>query len=178
MEWIRHSIFLIPLIPLAGAAVNLLLGKKLGRPAVFGIACGTVFASFLLSVAAFLHLLSLPPADRSFTDLWYTWVQVGDFRANAAFLVDPLSAVMLLVVTGVGFLIHVYSIGYMGDDKSVWRYFGYLNLFIFAMLTLVLADNFFLMFIGWEGVGLCSYLLIGFWYKEKRNTDAGKKAFV
>src|SRR5687767_6424556 len=150
MDWIRNSIYLIPIIPLAGAILNLLFGKKLGRPAVFAIACGSVFVSFLLSVAAFMHLAGLPAEARSFTSVWYTWIHVGDFRANMAFLVDPLSSVMLLVVTGVGFLIHVYSIGYMGDDKSVWRYFGYLNLFVFAMLTLVLADNFLLMFIGWE----------------------------
>jgi len=174
MDWIRHSIYLIPLIRSSGGRQPD-VRQALGRPGVFWFSCSTVFVSFLLSVTAFLHLLSLPPEARSFTDVWYTWVQVGTFKANAAFLVDPLSAVMLLVVTGVGFLIHLYSVGYMNDDETVWRYFGYLNLFIFAMLTLVLADNFLLMFIGWEGVGLCSYLLIGYWYKEKKNTDAARR---
>src|SRR5512143_3034256 len=105
-------------------------------------------------------------------------MRVGSFSASVSFLLDPLSSVMVLVVTGVGFLIHVYSTGYMGHDPDYRRFFLYLNLFTFAMLTLVLADNFLLMFVGWEGVGLCSYLLIGFWYQKKSASDAGKKAFI
>src|SRR5881394_2035223 len=105
-------------------------------------------------------------------------MRVGDFSANVGYLLDPLSAVMILVVTGVGFLIHVYSTGYMAHDAGFRRFFLYLNLFMFSMLTLVLADNFLEMFVGWEGVGLCSYLLIGFWFGKKSATDAGKKAFI
>ena len=111
-------------------------------------------------------------------DTLFTWVAVGDFTAEVAFLLDPLAAVMISFITGVGFLIHVYSRGYMEHDESAWRYFCYLNLFMGSMLTLILGNNMLLMFLGWEGVGLCSYLLIGFWYERKSATDAGKKAFV
>jgi NADH-quinone oxidoreductase subunit L len=137
-----------------------------------------VFVSFLLAVRAVLALGALPPDARTLVDPVYTWFRVGDFHANVSFLLDPLSAVMILVVTGVGFLIHVYSVGYMAHDHSFQRFFLYLNLFMFAMLTLVLADNFLLMFVGWEGVGLCSYLLIGFWYERPAAAEAGKKAFI
>ena len=117
-------------------------------------------------------------SDRFLLDQWWTWIDVGSLRADIAFWADPLSAVMILVVTGVGGLIHIYSIGYMHDDESYWRFFAWLNLFTFAMLTLVLGDNLLLMFVGWEGVGLCSYALIGFWYKEWANASAGSKAFI
>src|SRR5207247_586604 len=134
--------------------------------------------AFLLAVGAALQLAGLPAQDREIHVTAWTWFRVGDFRANVSFVLDPLSAVMALVVTGVGFLIHVYSTGYMAHDPSFRRFFLYLNLFMFAMLTLVLADNFLLMFVGWEGVGLCSYLLIGFWYERPAAAEAGKKAFV
>jgi NADH-quinone oxidoreductase subunit L len=129
-------------------------------------------------VRAVVTLAGHPEAERTISETAYTWMRVGDFSANVAFLLDPLSSVMVLVVTGVGFLIHVYSTGYMAHDPSFRRFFLYLNLFMFAMLTLVLADNFLLMFVGWEGVGLCSYLLIGFWYQRPSAAQAGKKAFV
>jgi NADH-quinone oxidoreductase subunit L len=171
-------IALIPALPLAAVALNLLLGDRLGKRGTAWLACGAVGASFLLAVRAVLQLASLPADGRAIHERIYTWMRVGDFSADVAFLLDPLSAVMVLVVTGVGFLIHVYSVGYMSHDHSFRRFFMYLNLFMFAMLTLVLADNFLLMFVGWEGVGLCSYLLIGFWYERPSAAEAGKKAFI
>src|SRR5512134_1047905 len=155
---------LIPGLPLAAVALNLLIGDRLGRRGTAWLACGAVIAAFGLAVRAVLQLGGLPEHDRQITEMAWTWMRVGDFTANVALLLDPLSAVMVLVVTGVGSLIHVYATGYMSHDPSFRRFFLYLNLFMFAMLTLVLADNYLLMFVGWEGVGLCSYLLIGFWY--------------
>ncbi|MFH1733879.1 MAG: NADH-quinone oxidoreductase subunit L, partial [bacterium] len=137
-----------------------------------------MFCSFIVSAVVFFQLVGLDPHHRELTQTIYTWMAVGDFHANISFLVDPLSAVMILVVTGVGFLIHVYSIGYMKGDERVTRYFTQLNLFAFFMLILVMADNYLLMFVGWEGVGLCSYLLIGFWFEDMEKAKAGKKAFV
>jgi NADH-quinone oxidoreductase subunit L len=168
----------IPALPLAAVAINLLIGGRLGRGGIGWLACGAVGASFLLALRAVMMLAALPESQRVLTETAYHWIRVGDFSANVSFLLDPLSAVMILVVTGVGFLIHVYSTGYMAHDASFRRFFLYLNLFMFAMLTLVLADNFLLMFVGWEGVGLCSYLLIGFWYERPAAAEAGKKAFV
>jgi NADH-quinone oxidoreductase subunit L len=169
---------LIPALPLAGAWLNLLAGDRLGKRGTAWLACGTVALSFVLAVRAVLTLAGMPEESRHILEPVYTWFQVGDFRANVSFALDPLSSVMILVVTGVGFLIHVYSVGYMAHDPSFQRFFLYLNLFMFAMLTLVLADNFLLMFVGWEGVGLCSYLLIGFWYERHSAAEAGKKAFI
>ncbi|HEY6865834.1 MAG TPA: NADH-quinone oxidoreductase subunit L, partial [Candidatus Eisenbacteria bacterium] len=172
------GLWVIPALPLAAVLLNLLVGDRLGRRGVGWLACGAVGLSFVVAVRAVATLAALPPEARALTDTVYTWFRVGDFSADVSFLLDPLSAVMILVVTGVGFLIHVYSTGYMAHDPSVRRFFLYLNLFMFAMLTLVLADNFLLMFVGWEGVGLCSYLLIGFWYERPAAAAAGKKAFV
>src|SRR3989454_8080010 len=169
---------LIPALPLAGAWLNLVIGDRLGRRGIAWLGCGVVGLSFVLAVRAALRLAGLPEDARTIVEPVMTWIKVGDFTANISFLLDPLSTVMILVVTGVGFLIHVYSIGYMSHDPSFQRYFLYLNLFMFAMLTLVLADNFLLMFVGWEGVGLCSYLLIGFWYERPSAAEAGKKAFI
>jgi len=171
-------LFLIPLLPLIGFLVNGLLIGRLSRPMISLVACGSVGLSFLLSIAAFFELRTLAPEAREITQILCGWISADLFHVNIAFLLDPLSAVMILTVTGVGFLIHVYSVGYMAHDKGYGRYFAYLNLFMFAMLTLVLADNFLLLFVGWEGVGLCSYLLIGFWYEKKSASDAGKKAFI
>jgi NADH-quinone oxidoreductase subunit L len=169
---------LIPGLPLAAVAVNLLLGDRLGKRGTAWLACGAVVAAFVLAARAVLHLAGLPEDERRITELAWTWMRVGDFTANVSFLLDPLSAVMVLVVTGVGSLIHVYATGYMSHDPSFRRFFLYLNLFMFAMLTLVLADNFLLLFVGWEGVGLCSYLLIGFWVERPSAAQAGKKAFI
>ena len=171
-------LWIIPALPLAAVILNLGLGDRLGRRGTAWLGCGAVWLAFLAALRAVLLLAARPEHERVLNELAYRWMKVGDFSADVAFLLDPLSAVMVLVVTGVGFLIHVYSVGYMAHDASFRRFFLYLNLFMFSMLTLVLADNFLLMFVGWEGVGLCSYLLIGFWYTRHSATEAGKKAFI
>jgi len=169
------SLWLIPVLPLAGAAINGFFGKKASRTAVTTVAlvfCGAAFA-WALTVAFRFSSLTLP-----YQEYLAHWIRSGSFSADFAFYLDQLSLVMLLVVTGVGFLIHIYSVGYMWDDPSYYRFFCYLNLFMFFMLTLVLANNYLLMFIGWEGVGLASYLLIGFWFTKDSAASAGKKAFI
>ena len=181
-------IWLIPLLPLATAAGMLFFGRRLTNKIVSWLCAGSVFASFLFSGGAFLQLLSLPPEKRVVTKVLFEWIPAGPFHmldgrltnfvADWGFQLDPLSAVMILIVTGVGFLIHVYSTGYMAHEGGYYRFFGYLNLFMFAMLTLVLANNMLLLFVGWEGVGTCSYLLIGFYFHKKSASDAGKKAFI
>ncbi|HWP24019.1 MAG TPA: NADH-quinone oxidoreductase subunit L [Candidatus Binatia bacterium] len=164
----------IPLIPLLAGAVNLFWGRALGKSTAGALASAAVGASFALALYVFWQL----PANGVFRDFVYTWIESGSFRVNLSFQVDALSAVMALVVTGIGFLIHVYSLGYMGHDADMVRFFIYLNLFIFFMLLLVIGDNLLILFVGWEGVGLCSYLLIGFWYHDHGNAIAGNKAFV
>ncbi len=171
-------VWLIPLFPLIGFFFNGLLGKGLPEKVIGWIGSLLVGASFVVAVMIFLELLGMDPGSRSVQTVVYTWVLAGKLNAPIGFLVDPLSTVMLLVVSGVGFIIHVYSIGYMHGEIGFRRYFAYLNLFVFAMLTLVSANNFLLMFVGWEGVGLCSYLLIGYYYEKQSASDAGKKAFV
>jgi NADH-quinone oxidoreductase subunit L len=172
----------ITLAPLIGAAINGLLGKRLGEKFVAINACFWVGVSAVLSFIAFFTQLlpAQPGADgvRRVTEHFFTWISVGSFRADFAYLLDPLSGVYILFVTGVGFLIHVYATGYMHGDPGYYRFFAYLNLFMFMMLTLVLADNLLLLFVGWEGVGLCSYLLIGYYIRKKEAGDAAKKAFV
>ena len=164
----------IVLFPLLGVLFNIFAGPRLGRKAVNFVAPGVVLLSFLFSCAAFLQL----PPGGALVDTVYPWITSGTFHVDFALRVDPLAATMILVVTGVGFLIHVYSTGYMAHDEDVARYFAYLNLFTAAMLLLVLAENLPLLFVGWEGVGLCSYLLIGFWYTDDEKASAGKKAFI
>ncbi|MBM4261913.1 MAG: NADH-quinone oxidoreductase subunit L [Deltaproteobacteria bacterium] len=177
-DFIRWIVFL----PLLGAIVNGLLGakiqKSLGKGAISVLACAPVIIAFGLAVNAFLTLKGLPPEKRFLIDNLYTWINLGSLKVDMAFLVDPLSAVMILVVTGIGGLIHIYATGYMHDDKAFWRFFAYLNLFMASMLTLVLGDSLLLLFVGWEGVGLCSYALIGFWYSDHNNARAGNKAFI
>ncbi len=168
----------ILIFPLLGFLINGLAGGKIGNKAVGLIANLTVFASFIIAVYVFVQLLGMQSGARLITDTVYTWISSGSFTVDFKLMVDPLSAVMILVVSGVGFLIHVYSIGYMHGDKGYARYFSYLNLFMFSMLLLVLSSNIVLMFVGWEGVGLCSYLLIGFWYEKDSASNAGKKAFI
>ena len=168
----------ILIFPLLGFLVNGLIGKRLGNKAVGWIANSAVFISFALVVYIFIQLLSMPPGSRLITDTVYTWINSGSLTIDFKLMVDPLTIVMLLVVTGVGFLIHIYSMGYMHGDRSYSRFFAYLNLFMFSMLLLVLSSNIVLMFVGWEGVGLCSYLLIGFWYEKDSAANAGKKAFI
>ena len=171
-------LWLIPLLPLVGAAINGLAGKHFPKSVVSVIACGSAGASFVFAAASFFHLLGLSPDQRHILKVYFSWIASGDFAAKAEFLLDPLSAVMILVVTGVGFVIHVYSIGYMHAEDGYYRFFAYMNLFLFSMLILVLAGNFLLMFVGWEGVGLCSYLLIGYYFDRRSAGDAAKKAFI
>ena len=179
----RDLIYLTVLLPLIGFLVNGIFGSKIKSEKLIGIIGSSVVGiSFLIALGAFFETLALPIDQRQKIVSLFSWMVVGNLDVSFAYQVDQLSLVMALVVTGVGFLIHVYSIGYMHGDKGFWRFFAYLNLFIFAMMNLILADNFVLLFLGWEGVGLCSYLLIGFWYDRKfeKSTvaDASKKAFI
>ncbi len=171
------------LLPLLGFLINGLFGRKIRNEFVIGaIGSLTVAAGFVIGCLNFFSMLGTIPEERVRIVELFPWIAAGGLQVSVAYQVDQLSVLMLLVVTGVGFLIHVYSIGYMHGDPGFWRFFAYLNLFIFAMLNLILADNFLLMFLGWEGVGLCSYLLIGFWYDRKfekgTTADAAKKAFI
>ena len=172
----------IPLLPLLGALINLTLGRRLGKSAVTFFAIGTVVAAFGIAFyMVFWPLMAqfkAGEAEQGITQVAWHWLEVGSFKADLAFHLDTLSAVMILIVTFIGGLIHIYSIGYMAEDPGYHRYFGYLNLFTGAMLILVLAGNLPVMFIGWEGVGLCSFLLIGFWYENEAYANAGRKAFV
>jgi len=170
-------LWLIPAFPLLGMLFNAALGARAGRSRVGVVAPAVVGLSFLTACYALAQLLGAGEGA-ALHDRVYPWIAAGSLHLDIAFNFDPLSAVMTLVVTGVGFLIHVYSTGYMAKDEDYARYFTYLNLFTFAMLLLVLADNMVLLFVGWEGVGLCSYLLIGFWYQDNNNANAGKKAFI
>ena len=178
-----NLIYLTTLLPLLGFLINGLFGRKIKNEKIIGIiSSAAVGISFLIVLGAFIQTLGLPVEERSNTVNLFSWLSVGGLQIKFAYLVDQLSLTMSLIVTGVGFLIHVYSIGYMHCDKSFWRFFAYLNLFIFAMMNLILGDNFVVLFLGWEGVGLCSYLLIGFWYDRKfengTTSQAAKKAFV
>ena len=171
------ALWLVPVWPLLGFLANGFFGRRIGKRAVGMIACGSVGLSLLFSVTAAVQLLALPHGARVSQVVAY-WIGSGNFQADWGLLLDPLSAVMILVVSGVGFLIHVYSIGYMHEDPDYSRFFTYLNLFTFSMLMLVLANNYLLLYVFWEAVGLCSYLLIGFWFEKKSAADAGKKAFI
>lgn len=179
-----NYIYLTVLLPLLGFLINGLFGRKIKNEKIIGsIGAGVIGLSFLVVLVTFFQFLGIPLEERKAVIVpLFTWISTGTFSVNVAYQVDQLSLLMALVVTGVGFVIHIYSIGYMHGDKGFWRFFTYLNLFIFAMMNLILADNFVLLFLGWEGVGLCSFLLIGFWYDrkfEKGTTgDAAKKAFV
>jgi NADH-quinone oxidoreductase subunit L len=166
---------LIPLMPFIGATLLLLFGRKLKRDTVLVIAAGAIGASFMVAADAFFTAL---PSAESLHDTVWTWIATGDLKIDLAFQMDALSGLLCLIITFIGFLIHVYAQGYMADDPDYARFFAYLNLFCGAMLVLVLGDSLPVMFVGWEGVGLCSYLLIGFWYKSTANANAGKKAFI
>jgi NADH-quinone oxidoreductase subunit L len=175
-------LWLIPLFPLVGAAINAFLGLRLqrrfGKAITSNIAIGAMVAAFVTAVVAWIRLIGLPAEERFLlNDLW-TMISAGDVQVKLAFALDPLSMMMTLIITFVGTLIHIYSVGYMADEPAYWRFFCYLNLFVFSMLLLVMGDNFVLMFFGWEGVGLCSYLLIGFWYEDIDKARAAVKAFV
>jgi NADH-quinone oxidoreductase subunit L len=171
-------IWLVPLLPAAGAALLLLGGKRIGDPLAGWIATLLSAASFVATVFAFLALRSLDESEREHVRTMYTWIQTGGLKVSLGFLVDPLSLTMLLFVTGVGTLIHLYSVGYMHGDPRFSRFFAYLNLFLASMIVLVSGSSFLVTFLGWEGVGLCSYLLISFWFERESAAVAGKKAFV
>jgi NADH-quinone oxidoreductase subunit L len=187
-EYFLAHIWLIPLFPMAGATLMLFFGRCVGNRAVNMVCVGSVFLSMIYAFGAVLQLIARPVTQRVVEVVLFDWVPAGamhtsaghlvNFTAQWGMLLDPLSAVMLCVVTGVGFLIHVYSTGYMAHEGGYYRFFGYLNLFMFSMLMLVLGNNLLLLFVGWEGVGLCSYLLIGFYFLRKSASDAGKKAFI
>jgi NADH-quinone oxidoreductase subunit L len=173
-------IALIPLFPLLGFVINASLGRRLPKTVSGGLASLAMLAAFAVSVLIVWQLANLAPSQRVMEQTLYTWIASGDFVLDLTFRVDPLASVMILVITGIGSLIHIYSTAYMHEesDSEYARYFSYLNLFAAFMLVLVLGGNFLVLFIGWEGVGLCSYLLIGFWYEKKSAADAGKKAFI
>lgn len=175
-------VWLIPLLPLIGVLVNGLFGRRIERSSkrmIHWIACGSVGLAFFVTFLIFIQLLTLEPDKRLYDYTWFTWMASGNFNVAVGYLIDPISMFMCMFVTGVGFLIHIYSIGYMWHDEGKYfRYFTYLNLFMFCMINLVLADNFLLLFLGWEGVGLCSYLLIAYWFSDEANAIAGKKAFI
>ena len=192
MFFLDH-IWLIPLFPAAGAAMMFFFGRKLTKSAVSGVCVGAVVLAFAMALGAFLQYTDYAHGTgKPFEKIMYTWLgsdtghltyrmqngQAAEMRADAGFLLDPLSGIWLLFVTGVGMLIHIYSIGYMAHEGGYYRFFGYLDLFMFSMLTLILANNYALLFVGWEGVGLCSYLLIGFYFHRKSASDAANKAFI
>ncbi len=187
-EYFLAHVWLIPLFPLVGAALMLFIGKRLPNAAVNVICVGSVFLSMCYAFGAIWQLIARPVEERLVSYNLFDWVPAGAMHTSAGHLInfnvpwgvmmDPLTCVMLFVVTGVGFLIHVYSTGYMAHEGGYYRFFGYLNLFMFSMLVLVTANNLLLLFVGWEGVGLCSYLLIGFYFLKKSASDAGKKAFI
>lgn len=172
----NNLIALIPLVPLAGFLVNAFFGKKLSKGLSGSIATLAVFISFILSLITFLHLQGSPV--KSHVVQVFSWMHSGSLNIPFEYLIDPLSVVFLLIITGIGSLIHLYSIGYMHHDEGFARFFAYLNLFVFFMLLLVMGNNYLVMFVGWEGVGLCSYLLIGFWFKNTDYNNAARKAFV
>ena len=194
MFFLDH-IYLIPLLPAFGAALMFFFGRKLQKQTVSAVCVGTVALAFLMACGAvwqYTNWAATPEhLHQPYQTILYTWLGTdtghlnyathggqASFQADAGFLLDPLSSIWLLFVTGVGMLIHIYSTGYMAHEGGYYRFFGYLNLFMFSMLTLILANNYALMFVGWEGVGLCSYLLIGFYFHRKSATDAGNKAFI
>ncbi len=167
---------LIPLLPLIGFIVNGLGNRKLAKGMVSLIGCGTVLASFLISIYLFVDFTA--NGSRPYTVDFYNWISVADLQIGFSFLIDQLTLLMMLMVTGIGFLIHLYSAGYMSHDENFGKFFAFINLFMFSMLLLVMGSNYVMMFVGWEGVGLCSYLLIGFWNKNTNYNNAAKKAFI
>src|SRR5579883_357276 len=169
------QLWLIPAFPLAGFLINGLLGRRASKGFINAVAIGSVLLSFAWVLKT---IMGLGDVSSRYVEHYFTWIQSGALQVNFDFAVDRLTVVMLLVVTGVGALIHIYSVGYMGHEGGYYRFFAYLNLFMFFMLTLVLAANYLVLFVGWEGVGLCSYLLIGFYFDKQFATNAGNKAFI
>src|SRR6266567_4397391 len=193
MLFLDH-IWLIPLFPSLGAAIMFFFGRRLEKSTVNAVCVGSVVLAFLMACGAVVQYTNWAPAHnhQPYEKILYTWLGTdtghtnflksdrspAPLQADAGFLLDPLSSIWLLFVTGVGMLIHIYSTGYMAHEGGYYRFFGYLNLFMFSMLTLILANNYVLMFVGWEGVGLCSYLLIGFYFHKHSASTAANKAFI
>jgi NADH-quinone oxidoreductase subunit L len=175
--FVLDHLWIIPLLPLLGAAVNGILGRSWKHSATNSVALGSTALSFAAAVELFREFSQLAPASIPWVKTYFPWIAAGGFRADYALQVDQLTMVMLLIVTGVGFVIHIYSTGYMAHEEGYARFFSYLNLFMFFMLTLILGANYLVLFVGWEGVGLCSYLLVGFYFLKKSATNAGNKAF-
>ncbi|MDZ7674434.1 MAG: NADH-quinone oxidoreductase subunit L [Acidimicrobiales bacterium] len=175
---ILDLVWLIPALPLAGFLTLMVIGRRLGEPLAGLLATAMVGGSFVVTVAAYLSLLGKAEEERQFTQVLFDWIPAGGLSVDVGFLVDPLSITMCLFITGVGALIHLYSVGYMHGDPNYSKFFVYLNLFAFSMLMLVLGNNLLITFLGWEGVGACSYLLISFWFTDPEKASAGKKAFV
>jgi len=171
-----NLVYLIPLLPLIGFALIGLGNKKLPKFLVALIGCGSILGSFLIVLSLLMGVINNTIQSETIT--YFDWINAGSINLQMSFLIDPLSVMMMTIITGVGFLIHVYSAGYMSHDEGYARYFAYLNLFVFSMLLLVMGSNYVVMFTGWEGVGLCSYLLIGFWFKNTNYNNAAKKAFI
>src|SRR5258708_16275042 len=175
---ILNYLWIIPALPLLGSAINALFGSKWPNKTINTVAVGSTGLSFLAALEAVREFTHLAPENIPWVQQYFTWIIADNFRAGFDLQIDHLTVVMLLVVTGVGWLIHIYSTGYMAHESGYYRFFSYLNLFIFFMLILVLAANYVLLFVGWEGVGLCSYLLIGFSFLRKSPADAGTHPFA
>ncbi len=175
---ILEHLWIIPLLPLLGSAINGLFGGGWRNKIVNWVGVGATGMSFAAAVEAVREFWQLPAEKVPWVQQYFTWITAGSFRAGFDLQIDQLTVVMLMVVTGVGWLIHIYSTGYMAHEGGYYRFFSYLNLFMFFMLILVMGANYVLLFVGWEGVGLCSYLLIGFYFLKKSAADAGKKAFI
>ena len=171
-------LWLIPALPFASALVLMLFGSRFSRRAAAAVGVGSIGLSALIAILVAVSFFSAPPAGNSYTQVLWTWINVAGFQPQIGFYLDALSLVMVLVVTCVGFLIHIYSAEFMIEDEGYSRFFAYMNLFVASMITLLLGDNLLLLFLGWEGVGLCSYLLIGFWYRDPANGPAARKAFI
>ncbi|MEJ2716933.1 MAG: proton-conducting transporter membrane subunit, partial [Deltaproteobacteria bacterium] len=171
-------LWLIPALPFAGFLALIFVGQYTRREFTAVVGVGSVGLSAVLAVLMSLNFMRAPHAVTAYSETLWTWMNVGGFNSGIGLYVDALSVIMVLVVTVIGFLIHLYSAEYMAEDESYARFFAYMNLFVASMLTLVLADNLLLLYLGWEGVGLCSYLLIGFWYKDPANVTAANKAFI
>ncbi|HEX5474678.1 MAG TPA: NADH-quinone oxidoreductase subunit L [Vicinamibacterales bacterium] len=173
-----YWLWLVPAVPFAGFLILVLAGRRLGRAGTAVVGVGSIAVATAIAFAIVPPFLALPGPDRVFTQTLWTWMRIGDFTPTVGLRLDALSLVMMLVVTGVSVLIHLYSSAFMDGDEGYARFFSYMNLFVGSMLVLVLADNLLLLYLGWEGVGLCSYLLIGFWYRDPVNANAGRKAFI
>ena len=171
-------LWLIPALPFFSATLLILFGSRLPRRAVAAVGVGSIGLSALVTASIAVSFITAPPAGSAYTQVLWTWISVANFQPQFGFYLDALSLLMVLVVTFVGFLIHIYSAEFMIEDPSYTRYFAYMNLFVASMLTLLLGNNLLMLLLGWEGVGLCSYLLIGFWYREPANGRAARKAFI